>query len=100
MMSALAQPRHSGFDDVVGDATIEMLASGFGFLEGPVWHPYEKWLVFSDIPESRIYRRHAEGGIELLREPATTAPAITPIAIWVSSVTQTSGQCGCSGCSV
>ncbi len=40
MMSALARPRHSGFDDVVGDATIEMLASGFGFLEGPVWHPY------------------------------------------------------------
>lgn len=73
MMSALARPRHSGFDDVVGDATIEMLASGFGFLEGPVWHPYEKWLVFSDIPESRIYRRHAEGEIELLREPSHKA---------------------------
>jgi gluconolactonase len=72
-MSALARPHQSGFDDVVGDATIEMLASGFGFLEGPAWHPYEKWLVFSDIPESRIYRRHAEGEIELFREPSHKA---------------------------
>ena len=60
-MSVSARARHSGFDDVVGDAAIETLASGFGFIEGPVWHPYEKWLVFSDIPESRMYRRSAVG---------------------------------------
>ncbi|RVD59653.1 SMP-30/gluconolactonase/LRE family protein, partial [Mesorhizobium sp. M7A.F.Ca.ET.027.03.2.1] len=72
-MSVSARARHSGFDDVVGDATIETLASGFGFLEGPVWHPYEKWLVFSDIPESRMYRRSAEGEIELFRAPSHKA---------------------------
>ncbi|RWC26557.1 MAG: SMP-30/gluconolactonase/LRE family protein [Mesorhizobium sp.] len=72
-MSVSARTRHSGLDDVVGDATIETLASGFGFLEGPVWHPYEKWLVFSDIPESRMYRRSAAGEIELFRAPSHKA---------------------------
>ncbi len=28
---------------------IETIADGFKFLEGPVWHPYEKHLRFSDI---------------------------------------------------
>ncbi|TIQ02530.1 MAG: SMP-30/gluconolactonase/LRE family protein, partial [Mesorhizobium sp.] len=56
-MSIPARARHSGFDDVVGNAAMERLASGYGFIEGPVWHPYEKWLVFSDIPQSRMYRR-------------------------------------------
>ncbi|MER8464305.1 SMP-30/gluconolactonase/LRE family protein [Mesorhizobium sp. M1396] len=72
-MSVSARARHSGFDDVVGDAAIETLASGFGFLEGPAWHPYEKWLVFSDIPESRMYRRGVAGEIELFREPSHKA---------------------------
>ncbi|TGQ50231.1 SMP-30/gluconolactonase/LRE family protein [Mesorhizobium sp. M1C.F.Ca.ET.193.01.1.1] len=72
-MSIPARARHSGFDDVVGNAAMERLASGYGFIEGPVWHPYEKWLVFSDIPQSRIYRRSASGEIELLRNPSQMA---------------------------
>ncbi|TGQ96291.1 SMP-30/gluconolactonase/LRE family protein, partial [Mesorhizobium sp. M4B.F.Ca.ET.200.01.1.1] len=72
-MSIPARARHSGFDDVVGNAAMERLASGYGFIEGPVWHPYEKWLVFSDIPQSRIYRRFASGEIEFFREPSHKA---------------------------
>ncbi|RWA60042.1 SMP-30/gluconolactonase/LRE family protein [Mesorhizobium sp.] len=72
-MSIPARARHSGFDDVVGNAAMERLASGYGFIEGPVWHPYEKWLVFSDIPQSRMYRRSASGEIELLRNPSQMA---------------------------
>lgn len=72
-MSIPARARHSGFDDVVGNAAMERLATGYGFTEGPVWHPYEKWLVFSDIPQSRIYRRDASGRIELFREPSQMA---------------------------
>ena len=30
-------------------AEIETIASGFEFLEGPVWHPYDRRLRFSDI---------------------------------------------------
>ncbi|CAN7197537.1 SMP-30/gluconolactonase/LRE family protein [Mesorhizobium sp. LjNodule214] len=70
-MSAAA--RHSGFGDVVGNAAMERLATGFSFTEGPVWHPYEKWLVFSDIPESRMYRRLVSGEIEPFRDPSHKA---------------------------
>lgn len=32
-----------------------LISSGFNFVEGPVWHP-GNYLLFSDIPESRIYK--------------------------------------------
>jgi gluconolactonase len=73
MMAASVGARHAAFGDVVGNAAMERLASGFGFIEGPVWHPYEKWLVFSDIPESRMYRRNPSGEVELFREPSYKA---------------------------
>jgi gluconolactonase len=66
---ATGQPFHN----VVGDAALETVASGYGFLEGPVWHPYEKWLVFSDIPNNRMHRRDAAGRIECVREPTRMA---------------------------
>ncbi len=33
----------------------EMLASGFGFTEGPVWHP-DGYLYFSDIPNNHLLK--------------------------------------------
>ncbi|MFK0689212.1 SMP-30/gluconolactonase/LRE family protein [Mesorhizobium sp. IMUNJ 23033] len=72
-MPISARARHSGFGDVVGNAAMERLATGFSFTEGPVWHPYEKWLVFSDIPESRMYRRLVTGEIEPFRDPSHKA---------------------------
>jgi gluconolactonase len=65
--------RDPGFADVVGDSALETLASGLGFTEGPVWHPYEKWLVFSDMPENRMYVRQPSGGIEDFRRPSNKA---------------------------
>jgi gluconolactonase len=72
-MPSSARAHHSGFDDVVGAEAMERLATGYGFLEGPVWHPYEKWLVFSDIPESRMYRLDPSGRIDLFRAPSYKA---------------------------
>ncbi|WP_413989529.1 SMP-30/gluconolactonase/LRE family protein [Labrys okinawensis] len=69
----IVQTRPTGFSDIVGGASLETLATGFGFLEGPVWHPYEKWLVFSDIPNSRMYRRSPAGVIETFRDPSNMA---------------------------
>jgi gluconolactonase len=65
--------RDPEFVDVVGDGTLETLASGLGFTEGPVWHPYEKWLVFSDMPENRMYIRRASGAIEDFRRQSNKA---------------------------
>ena len=29
---------------------VEQLGTGFTFTEGPVWHPRDEYLLFSDIP--------------------------------------------------
>ena len=29
---------------------VEKLATGFTFTEGPIWHPTEQYLLFSDMP--------------------------------------------------
>jgi gluconolactonase len=65
--------RNPAFADIVGDAELETLASGLGFTEGPIWHPYEKWLVFSDMPEDRMYIRQPGGDIESFRRPSNKA---------------------------
>jgi gluconolactonase len=65
--------RASSFADVVGEEPLEAVAGGFGFTEGPVWHPYEKWLVFSDIPASRMHIRRQSGAIEPFRDPSNKA---------------------------
>jgi gluconolactonase len=47
--------------------SIEPLVSGFDFTEGPVWHPVEKSLVFSDILGNSIYRWSEAAGLQTLR---------------------------------
>ena len=55
------------------DATLEQLAGDFRFTEGPIWHPVEEHLTFSDIPGNRIYRWSEGGGVTVLREPSNMA---------------------------
>ncbi|OQM74372.1 SMP-30/gluconolactonase/LRE family protein [Manganibacter manganicus] len=65
--------RDADFGDVVGELALETLASGFSFIEGPIWHPYEKWLIFSDMAGNRMHRRGPDGKIEIFREPSNKA---------------------------
>jgi gluconolactonase len=45
------------FDQVVPqDATLEKIAEGFTWVEGPVWHKQGGYLLFSDIPANTIYQ--------------------------------------------
>jgi gluconolactonase len=63
--------RDPRFIDIVGAAAgdLETLGDRFVFTEGPVWHPYEKHLTFSDIPTSTMYRWNpASGEIATVRE--------------------------------
>ena len=39
-------------DLVAEDAAVERVGAGFQFTEGPIWHPREQCLYFSDIPAS------------------------------------------------
>lgn len=41
---------------IAADAEIEVLASGFNWSEGPLWLPEQEMLIFSDVPENRIYQ--------------------------------------------
>ena len=52
---------------------LEKLGTGYGFVEGPIWHPYEKWLIFSDMPGNRMRRLTTDGRIETFREPSNKA---------------------------
>ncbi len=56
-----------GLDRIIPrDATIEKLAGGFQFTEGPVWHP-DGYLLFSDPNANTIYRWSPAGAISIYR---------------------------------
>ena len=48
--------------------SIEKLATGFRFVEGPVWISEQKKLIFSDIPGNALYAWTQIEGISMLRE--------------------------------
>ena len=50
--------------------TLTQLAGDFQFTEGPIWHPAEQHLTFSDIPANRMFRWSEEEGVALFREPS------------------------------
>ncbi len=45
------------------------IVDGFDFTEGPVWHPVDGYLVFSDIPANRIYRWQSDV-LGVVRDPS------------------------------
>ncbi|MEJ5233714.1 MAG: isochorismatase family protein [Geminicoccaceae bacterium] len=59
------------------DSAVEQLATGFTFTEGPVWHPVEHHLLFSDMPAD-VRRRWTPGvGIEEVMRPSNKANGLT-----------------------
>ncbi|MFT5374677.1 MAG: sugar lactone lactonase YvrE [Candidatus Latescibacterota bacterium] len=55
---------------------IEQLATGFKFVEGPVWHKDGYWF-FSDIPSNRIHTITPEGKVGIHREPSGNSNGLT-----------------------
>ena len=58
---------------VAADAQRETIAETFVFTEGPIWHPNEQHLTFSDIPADKLYRYDANAGVAVYREPSNKA---------------------------
>jgi gluconolactonase len=54
---------------VLGNAPVKRLATGFDWVEGPVWFGDMQCLLFSDIPNNRILR-WTEDGVTTFRSPA------------------------------
>lgn len=66
--------RDERFRGVVGDTVeFEQLGSGFDFTEGPIWHPAERHLTFSDMPGNHMRRWTPLGGIATFRKPSDMA---------------------------
>lgn len=61
---------------VPSGASIEVLAMGFAWAEGPVWVPDDRGglpagsLLFSDIPHNRVHHWSAKEGVSVFLEPA------------------------------
>ena len=49
------------------DAPVRQIGSGFKFTEGPIWHPLEGFLLFSDMPGDVRRRWDAHGLREVMR---------------------------------
>ncbi len=58
------------------DGEPELVATGFKFTEGPVWHP-DGYLFLSDIPAHRIFKLTPDGTSEIFREPSGGANGLT-----------------------
>lgn len=61
---------------VAPDATVERLATGFMFTEGPIWMP-DGSLHFSDMPADVRRRWHPDNGASVIRRPANKCNGMT-----------------------
>jgi len=62
------------FNKIAGPTlTLEKILTGFCFTEGPVWHPYDQYLIFSDIICNTIYRWSQAEGLSVFRRPSYLA---------------------------
>ncbi|MCD0258225.1 SMP-30/gluconolactonase/LRE family protein [Xanthomonas melonis] len=60
-----------GFGEVIAaDARIEKLTEGFTWSEGPTWVRAGGYLLFTDVPENKLYRWSEDAGLSVLLSPS------------------------------
>jgi gluconolactonase len=64
--------RNAGLSDLIASDSVELLASGFQFTEGPLWLPDDS-VLFQDIKAERTYRIDAERNVSIVREQTGAA---------------------------
>jgi gluconolactonase len=64
----ILSPRFRSY--VLPNAPLIKLGEGFAWLEGPTWFADHECLIFSDIPNNRLLRWGADGGITVFRSPS------------------------------
>jgi gluconolactonase len=74
-----ADPRLATLVDITHG--MERIASGFGFVEGPVWIAEEQSLLFSDIPRDRIHRVTQARRVSVYRHPSHHSNGLTRDAV-------------------
>jgi gluconolactonase len=58
------------------DVQIEQLCTGFGFTEGPIWHPKSHFLIFSDMVQD-TRRRYSQGATSVHAKPSNQGNGMT-----------------------
>ena len=62
------------FIDIVSpEAVLETVVDGFKFIEGAIWHPGRKEIIFSDIIGNTMYRWKKTDGLSIFRKPSNMA---------------------------
>lgn len=56
---------------------VHQLATGFQFTEGPLWHPQENYLLFSDMPGDVRRKWSPAGGVEEAMRPSNKGNGLT-----------------------
>jgi gluconolactonase len=75
MTHATLRPEFADLIDA--DAPLRRLGDGFTFTEGPIWHPVDHYLLFSDMPADVRRRWDAERGVREVRRPANKCNGMT-----------------------
>jgi gluconolactonase len=68
---------HEAREVLPADASLEQIAQGFVFTEGPVWDFTAGQLVFSDIPGDTMYRYRPADGVSTYRQPSSFSNGMT-----------------------
>ncbi|MDP2699862.1 SMP-30/gluconolactonase/LRE family protein [Thalassospira sp.] len=55
-------------DLVLSNVSLRRISAGHLWTEGPVWFPAHQCLLFSDIPNQKIYRWMSDGTVNVFRE--------------------------------
>ena len=55
------------------DVAFERIGTGYLFTEGPLWHPKERFLLFSDMPGDIVRRWSPRDGVTTFRQPSNKA---------------------------
>ena len=58
-------------------APVGQVGTGFDFTEGPIWHPVDHYLLFSDMPGDVRRRWDAERGVAEVRRPSNKCNGMT-----------------------
>ena len=69
-----ADPAFDGLIDV--NAPVRQIGTGFTFTEGPIWHPVDRNLHFSDMPAD-VRRRWDASGVREVMRPSNKGNGMT-----------------------
>ena len=66
------------FEDLIDPyAPVGQVGTGFTFTEGPIWHPVDHYLLFSDMPADVRRRWDAGRGVAEVRRPSNKCNGMT-----------------------